>query len=33
MADLTVSLTESVTINGQTRGSANTLTISGIEHK
>ena len=32
MADLTVSLTESVTINGQTRGSANTLTISGIEH-
>ncbi|QDP55509.1 MAG: hypothetical protein Unbinned176contig1000_46 [Prokaryotic dsDNA virus sp.] len=32
MADLTVSLTETVTINGTNRGSTNTHTISGIEH-
>ena len=31
MADLTVTLTESVTLNSTVRGSTNTLTISGIE--
>ena len=32
MADLTVTLTESVTLNGSVRGSTNQLTITGIEH-
>jgi len=32
MADLTTTITESVTINGSTRGSTNTVTITGIEH-
>jgi len=32
MAELTTSITESVTINGTNRGSTNSLTISGIEH-
>lgn len=32
MADLTTTITESVTINGSVRGSSNTLTITGIEH-
>jgi hypothetical protein len=32
MADLQITLTESVTINGATRGSSNTLLISNIEH-
>ena len=31
MANLTVTLTESVTLNSTVRGSTNTLTISGIE--
>ena len=30
MADLTVTLTESVTLNGSVRGSTNELTVSGI---
>ena len=30
MADLTVTLTESVTLNGAARGSSNSLTISGV---
>ena len=30
MADLTTTITESVTINGALRGSTNTLTVSGI---
>ena len=30
MADLTVTLTESVTLNGAARGSSNALTVSGI---
>jgi len=32
MADLTVSVTESVTINGTNRGNTNNITITGIEH-
>ena len=32
MANLTVTLTESVTLNGSVRGSTNQLTITGIEH-
>ena len=32
MADLTTTITESVTINGSLRGSTNSLTITGIEH-
>ena len=32
MADLTTTISESVTINGAVRGSSNTLTITGIEH-
>tara|TARA_R110002051_G_scaffold229044_1_gene291111 strand:- start:1360 stop:1830 length:471 start_codon:yes stop_codon:yes gene_type:complete len=32
MADLTTTVTETVTINGVSRGSTNTKTISGIEH-
>lgn len=32
MADLTTTVTDSVTINGSVRGSSNTLTITGIEH-
>jgi len=32
MADLTTTISESVTINGSVRGSSNTLTITGIEH-
>jgi len=32
MADLTATISESVTINGAVRGSSNTLTITGIEH-
>ena len=31
MADLTVTLSESVTINGSLRGSTNNLTVTGIE--
>ena len=31
MADLTVTITESVVINGALRGSTNTLSVSGIE--
>ena len=31
MADLTVTLTEAVTLNGSSRGSTNTLTISGVD--
>lgn len=31
MADLTVTLSESVTINGAVRGSTNNLTVTGIE--
>jgi len=31
MADLTVTLTEAVTLNGGSRGSTNTLTISGVD--
>ena len=31
MADLTVTLTESVTLNGAARGSTNTLTITGVD--
>tara|TARA_Y100001938_G_C7843387_1_gene307222 strand:+ start:94 stop:582 length:489 start_codon:yes stop_codon:yes gene_type:complete len=31
MADLTVTLTESVTLNGAARGSTNTLTVSGVD--
>ena len=30
MADLTVTISESVSLNGQTRGSSNTITTSGI---
>jgi hypothetical protein len=30
MADLTVTITESVTLNGAARGSSNALTVSGI---
>ena len=32
MADLTVTISEDVLLNGSTRGSTNTLTITGIEH-
>ena len=32
MADLTVTLTESVTLQGETKGSTNTLTIGSILH-
>ena len=32
MANLTITLTESVTLNGSVRGSTNQLTITGIEH-
>ncbi len=32
MANLTVTITESVTLNGSVRGSTNQLTITGIEH-
>ena len=32
MANLTVTLTEIVTLNGSVRGSTNQLTITGIEH-
>jgi len=32
MADMTVSVTESVTINGTNRGNTNNITITGIEH-
>ena len=32
MADLTVTLTESVSLQGETKGSTNTLTIGSIEH-
>ena len=31
MANLTVTITESVTLNGSVRGSTNQLTITGIE--
>ena len=31
MADLTVTLTESVTLQGESRGSTNTLTIGSVE--
>jgi hypothetical protein len=31
MADLTVTITESVTLNGAARGSTNTLTVSGVD--
>ena len=31
MADLTVTITESVTLNGSARGSTNTLTLSGVD--
>ena len=31
MADLTVTITESVTLNGTARGSTNTLTVSGVD--
>ena len=31
MADLTVTLTEAVTLNGSSRGSTNTLTVSGVD--
>ena len=31
MADLTVTITESVTLNGSARGSTNTLTVSGVD--
>jgi hypothetical protein len=31
MADLTVTLTESVTLNGTARGSTNTLTVTGVD--
>ena len=31
MADLTVTLTEDLLLNGSTRGSTNILTITGIE--
>ena len=31
MADLTVTISEDVLLNGSTRGSTNTLTITGIE--
>ena len=31
MADLTVTITESVTLNGAARGSSNALTISGVD--
>ena len=31
MADLTVTITESVTLNGAARGSTNTLTIAGVD--
>ena len=32
MADLTVTITESVSLQGETRGSTNALTIGSIEH-
>jgi len=31
MADLTVTITESVTLNGASRGSTNTLTVAGVD--
>ena len=31
MADLTVTITESVTLNGGARGSTNTLTVAGVD--
>ena len=31
MADLVVTITESVTLNGAARGSSNALTISGVD--
>ena len=31
MADLTVTITESVTLNGSARGSTNTLTLAGVD--
>jgi|TARA_B100001287_G_scaffold57477_1_gene45778 hypothetical protein len=31
MADLTVTITESVTLNGAARGSTNTLTVAGVD--
>ena len=31
MADLTVTLTEAVTLNGAARGSTNTLTVTGVD--
>jgi len=31
MADLTVTITEAVTLNGASRGSTNTLTVSGVD--
>ena len=31
MADLTVTITESVTLNGAARGSTNTLTLTGVD--
>ena len=31
MADLVVTITESVTLNGTARGSSNALTISGVD--
>ena len=31
MADLTVTITESVTLNGAARGSTNTLTVTGVD--
>ena len=32
MADLTVTVTESVTLQGEARGSTNTLTVASVEH-
>ena len=31
MADLTVTITEAVTLNGSSRGSTNTLTVAGVD--
>ena len=31
MADLTVTITEAVTLNGGSRGSTNTLTVTGVD--
>ena len=31
MADLTVTITEAVTLNGSSRGSTNTLTVTGVD--